>query len=123
MSSTGTWTTIIPASLTQSRRGGSSVSDSSTSIPCDRNQTNSSPESGRAIAPSHGLSIQVKLDGRAMNPFRLYGRAAVAEYALSHQRLMSKPGAEHVGLLPHLGVGPQEIHQVAGRGPQCLGGQ
>src|SRR5947209_2575746 len=66
MSTMGTWKTISPASLIQSRRGGSSLRDRRTWMPCARSQARSSADDGRDRAANRGRLIQVNPCGEAM---------------------------------------------------------
>src|SRR5262249_9766046 len=107
MSSTGTCIIIRPASLTQSRRRGCSVSEIINSIPCARSQANSSGPPGRASAARSGLSIQVKPSGFDMS---------------QRSGLWPKGSRRWVALLPQLRVGLQEVDQVAGTQSKKHGG-
>src|SRR5229473_6995373 len=85
MSIIGSWTSIKPALLTQSRRGGSSVRDRSSSIPCFRSHSKSSTPSGRDIAAKSGFSIQVNPGGWDMvaNHGACYLAAGLAPHGAS----------------------------------------
>src|SRR6266536_1711683 len=100
MSTTGTWTRNRPASLIQSRRGGSSVRDRSTSMPWPRSQTSSSTSCGRAMAASEGLSIQEKPCGCDMQISR------------ATKRFLTETGTQLVRLLPYFRRRLQKVDEI-----------
>src|SRR5713226_3936678 len=109
-----------PALLIQSRRGGSSVSESNSSRPCFRSQSRSSTPSGRARAARSGFSIQVNPGGWGMvahhgvaylakglpraeqaQGLNLFNRKS---YSTIAERFMPEASPQMVGLFPHLGI-------------------
>ena len=122
-----------PASFTQCRGSGFSVSETSTSIPWRRSQPRSSTDSGLAIAARRGRSTHVNPDGgithqrAGAEPREQREQSHDRETPCIHtgllfanglpQRFLPEHGSNPVCLLPHFRIGLQEVDQIAGGVP------